>query len=96
MHVRLTAGARDDLQQIQSYLQPLSPSGLQRILSAIFTTMGQLETFPLLGRPGEVSGTRELTVPHTDYRLVYMVDEPYFVDVIRVLHGKLKYPLTDD
>lgn len=63
------------------------------MLAAVFTTIRQLESFPLLGRLGEVDGTREITVPGTDYRLVYRLNEPYYVDIVRVLHGKLKYPL---
>lgn len=93
MHARLTEPARDDLHQIYAYLVPRSPQGLQRMLAAVFTTIRQLESFPLLGRLGEVDGTREITVPGTDYRLVYRLNEPYYVDIVRVLHGKLKYPL---
>ena len=63
MHVRLTSDARDDLEHLKEYLEPRSPYGLARVLSAIFTTIEQLESFPFLGRAGEVEGTRELTVP---------------------------------
>lgn len=59
---------------------------------AIFTTMEQLETFPLLGREGDVANTRELTVPGTDYRLIYRLNEPYYVEIIGVWHGRRKYP----
>lgn len=95
MHVRLTASAADDLRQLRDYLKPISPQGLDRVLSSIFTTMRQLETFPFIGREGDVEGTRELSVPTTNYRLIYRVTEPYDIDIIRVLHGAMKYPPED-
>ena len=54
MHIRLTDDAIGDLRNIQEYLVPLNPSAYERIVTAIFTTMAQLETFPLLGRQGRV------------------------------------------
>ncbi|WP_424992633.1 type II toxin-antitoxin system RelE/ParE family toxin [Oceaniradius stylonematis] len=50
MHARLSEDAETDLYTIRDYLEPRSPQGLQRVLSAIFTTIGQLELFPLLGK----------------------------------------------
>jgi toxin ParE1/3/4 len=62
------------------------------VLTAIFTVAEQLESFPLMGRVGEVEGTREITVPRTPFRLIYTLDEPYFIDIVRVLHGARQYP----
>ena len=61
-------------------------------MTAIATTFDLLEKFPLIGRVGRVDGTRELAVAGTNYLIIYTVDEPYFIDVERVLHGKQKYP----
>ncbi len=94
MHVRFQDTAESDLDSVRQFLGPRDPRALERILTAIFTVAEQLESFPLLGRVGEVEGTRELTVPRTPFRLVYVLEDPYFVDVIRVLHGKLRYPPT--
>lgn len=92
MHARLSEDAETDLHTIRDYLEPRSPQGLQRVLSAIFTTIGQLELFPLLGKDGRVDGTRELIVPRTPFIIVYTVPDAYFIDVERILHGRLKYP----
>lgn len=62
------------------------------MLTAIFTVAAQLESFPLLGREGDIAGTREITVPRTPFRLIYTLDDPYFIDIIRVLHGSRQYP----
>lgn len=96
MHVRFQDTAEQDLDAIKEYLAPLSPQGLERILTAIFTVADQLETFPFLGHDGDINGTRELTVPRTPFRLVYTLDDPHFVDIIRVIHGRMKYPPEDD
>lgn len=93
MHLRLSLDALTDLDGLRNYLEPKSPQGYQRILLAIFTGFDQLESFPFLGREGEVEGTRELTIPRTEYRIIYTLPDAYNIDVERVLHAKLKYPL---
>jgi toxin ParE1/3/4 len=92
MHVRFQDTAEADLDAIKRYIEPESPKGLERVLTAIFTVAEQLESFPLLGHDGDVEGTREITVPRTPFRLIYTLDEPYFIDIIRVLHGARQYP----
>ncbi len=92
MHVRLTDDAVADLENLKEYLGPKSPQGYARIAAAIFTTIAQLETFPLLGREGRVEGTYEIAVPRTPFLLIYSLGDPLFIDIDRVLHGKQKYP----
>ena len=92
MHLRFQDTAEVDLDVLQRYLEAESPKGLERVLTAIFTVAEQLEAFPLMGREGQVAGTREITVPRTPFRLVYTLDDPYFIDIIRVLHGARQYP----
>lgn len=92
MPVRVTVAATHDLRNLQEYLEPRSPQGLRRLLQAIFTSMRRLETYPHLGRSGDIEGTREMSIPQTDFRLIYRVSPPNNVDIIRVLHGKRQYP----
>lgn len=96
MHLRLSDDAKADLQGIKDYIKPRSPQGYQRVMTAIFTMFDQLESFPFLGRDGEVKDTREMTVPRTEYRIVYTLPDEYYIDVERVLHAKLKYPPEQD
>jgi plasmid stabilization system protein ParE len=92
MHTRLSEDAIGDLEALKNYVEPRSPRGYVVVLASIFTTMEQLETFPFLGRIGDVEGTREMTVPGTDYRVIYRLNEPYFIEIIGIWHGKRKYP----
>ncbi len=96
MHVRLSAGAEADLDALAAWLAPRSAQALDRLLTAIFTTLSQLEGFPLLGKPGRVEGTRELVVPRTSLIVVYTLPDAYHVDVERVLDGRQKFPPEDE
>lgn len=76
-------------------MEPRSPQGLARVLSAIFTTMGQLESFPFLGRSGRVDDTREIFVPRTPFFIVYTIADEIYIDIEAVIHSRRKYPLED-
>jgi len=93
MHVRLSDDAKADLTEIKDYLEPRSPQGLERILSAIFTTIGQLESFPFLGKAGRVDGTREIFIPRTPFFIVYTIADEMFIDIESVIHSRRRYPL---
>jgi len=92
MQVRFQDTAEADLEAIYNHLVDINPQALDRLLAAIFIVAEQLGSFPLMGRDGAVAGTREMIVPRTDFRLVYTLEDPVYVDIIRVLHGRLKYP----
>ena len=72
MNVRLTADARTDLAQIR---QHASHSGtLALVLAAIVRALRALKTWPRLGRPGTVDGTREFLVRRLPFVIVYRLD----------------------
>lgn len=96
MHLRLSDEAKADVQGIKDYLEPRSGQGYTRVITSIFAIFDQLETFPFLGRPGAVEDTREMTVPRTEYRIVYTLPDEYYIDVERVLHAKRRYPRDDE
>jgi plasmid stabilization system protein ParE len=54
---------------------------------------GRLETFPHLGRPGRVQGTREMAFPPLPFIAIYEVFETQGeVRVLRILHGAQQWP----
>lgn len=92
MHIRFEDDALEDLRGIKTYLEPKNPAACERVLSNIFTTIDQLERFPFLGHPGEVDGTRELSVVRYDYVIVYSIPDDFHIDIERVLHTSMQYP----
>lgn len=51
----------------------------------------QLASFPLSGRAGRITGTRELVIPNTPFVVAYAV-EPNRVLILAVYHGAQRWP----
>lgn len=72
MRVLWTLSADQDRADIVDFIaqdNPLAAIRMDKIFSA---AVGRLAEHPLLGRAGQIPGTREL-IPHESYRLVYEV-----------------------
>ena len=95
MRARLSADARGDLFSIRDYLEPRSPRGLQKVLSAVRTTIKIIEQFPMLGRTGRIAGTREINVSDYPYLIIYSLADEVHIDIDRVLHTRREYPPKD-
>ncbi len=67
-----TPEAEQDRLAIWDYLVARDPAAAVRIDRRFGEAVASLADFPLLGHPGDIPGTRELT-PHRRYRLVYEV-----------------------
>ena len=63
MRVRWTTDAADDLERICDYITESRPESARRVARSVVERIGTLETFPHLGRPGRVEGTREIAFP---------------------------------
>jgi len=62
-----------------------------RIITRIVTTVQQLAKFPLLGRSGRVSGTRELVISNTPFIAAYAIYHDRIV-ILAIYHGAQKWP----
>ncbi len=91
MRVLWTLPARDDLARQRTFLQRRNPRAARRIVRAIIDAVALLPQAPGMGRPGRVAGTRELVVPSTPYLVPYRVRGDRR-EVLRVLHGALRWP----
>ena len=90
MRIEWTRPALSDLQQISDHIeQDKNLETANRVGSRIVEAVESLTTMPHRGRIGRRDGTRELIVP--PYIAVYRV-ELERVAVIRVLHGKQRWP----
>jgi addiction module RelE/StbE family toxin len=91
MRVRWTTDAADDLERICDYIAQSRPESARRVAQSVTERIGTLETFPHLGRPGRVQGTREIAFPPLPFVAVYEVHEEQIV-VLRILHGTQRWP----
>lgn len=86
MKLRFAAAAARDLENIFDYIAFESPAGAERVGRAIVAAGEKLSTFPDMGRPGRLTGTREFSVPGLPYLIVYEADADA-VTILAVFHG---------
>jgi toxin ParE1/3/4 len=82
--------ARDDRKAIREYIAADKPRAAIAWDERIAKAAEQLLDHPALGRPGRVTGTREL-VAHPNYLLIYDTQAEH-VRVLRVLHAARQWP----
>jgi len=92
VEVRWTRKALANLDQEAEYIAQDNPEAAVRIVEQIRSSVQTLLDFPALGRPGRVSGTRELVITETPYIVPYRIREQT-VEILRVLHSSRKWPL---
>jgi toxin ParE1/3/4 len=91
MRIRYAAPARQDLIAIQDYIANDDPSAAWRLAQRIRDHVGRLSQHPHLGRPGQIQGTRELTISGTPYFVVYRVKRRT-IEVLTVVHSRRQWP----
>jgi addiction module RelE/StbE family toxin len=64
-----------------------------RITAQIVTAVQQLATFPMSGRSGRVSGTRELVISNTPFIAAYAINHDRIV-ILAIYHGAQQWPKT--
>jgi toxin ParE1/3/4 len=84
--------AADDLASLRAYIADDDPAAAQRVVLHIIHSVEALLTRqPRMGRPGRVTGTRELVVPRTPYIVPYRIRNNR-LHVLRVYHGARRWP----
>lgn len=86
MKVLWTTTALRHLREAREYVAIDNPSAAARQIGIIEASINHLSAFPMIGRIGRRTGTRELPIPSTPYIVVYRVREEN-VQVLAVLHG---------
>ncbi|WP_107963774.1 type II toxin-antitoxin system RelE/ParE family toxin [Sphingomonas sp. PP-CE-3G-477] len=92
MIVNFTPQARDDLRAIRDWIAEDDSRAAERVVVRIVQTAMMFGQFPLSGRAGQVSGTREFSVVGLPYLIVYALTADGEVDVVTVLHTRRRYP----
>jgi toxin ParE1/3/4 len=91
VRVRWLQTALSNLSAEAEYIAQDSPTAATQVVSAIVEATERLNRYPALGRPGRVSGTRELVVLGTPYIVPYRV-RGGVVELLRVFHAARKWP----
>jgi toxin ParE1/3/4 len=89
MEVRWSTLAAEDLERIYQRIEKDNPTAARETVKAIYDGCGALSQFPYLGRPGRMSGRRELVF--SPYIAVYQVKE-HAVEISRIYHGAQDWP----
>jgi toxin ParE1/3/4 len=90
LRTRWTRPALEDLEAIGDFVAREYPRA-ERFVARIVPAVEALCDHPHLGRPGRITGTRELVVPDTPYIAPYRVrgDE---IEVLAIFHGARRWP----
>ncbi|HEY5207801.1 MAG TPA: type II toxin-antitoxin system RelE/ParE family toxin [Roseiarcus sp.] len=89
--IRWTRPALADLEGIGDFIARDNPAAAKRIVVGVVASVDALRDHPNLGRPGRLTGTRELVVSGTPYLVPYRAlgDD---VEILAVFHGARRWP----
>lgn len=90
MKVVWTPEAEQDRDDIWAYIAADNPRAAARMDELFSSAAAWLADHPKLGRPGTISGTREL-ISHESHRLVYEI-EGNTVWVLTLIHTARQWP----
>jgi toxin ParE1/3/4 len=82
--IRWTTEASDQFVAAIKHFQEDNPAAARNLAQTVLDRIDQLATFPGLGRPGEVKGTRELV--STPYVIVYRYTDE-IIEILHIWHG---------
>jgi toxin ParE1/3/4 len=89
IEVRWSTLAVDDLERIFQQIEKDNPIAARETVKAIYDGCQALSRFPHRGRPGRMSGRRELIF--SPYIAVYQIKE-HAVEISRIHHGAQDWP----
>jgi toxin ParE1/3/4 len=91
MRARWLRKALRNLDDEATYIAAEDTAAARLVVKRVLDAVAQLEARPGLGRPGRVSGTRELVVAKTRYIVPYRV-RGETVEILRVFHTSRRLP----
>ncbi len=91
MRVVWSPQARLDLREIYLYLAADNPAAASALQARIKQGVELLRANPHIGRPGRVTGTRELVISGTAYIVPYQIRNKR-LELLRVYHTARRWP----
>ena len=91
MQVEWLRTALRNLDEEATFIAADDPRAARLVVERVLNAVEMLASQPALGRPGRVSGTRELVVAKTRYLIPYRVRGDV-VEVLRVFHTSRRVP----
>ena len=91
MIIKWLDDAVNDLKALRQYIAQDKPSAASSVAKRILSAVNLMPDQPNIGRPGRVSGTRELIVPGLPYLIPYRVKKNT-IEILRVLHAAMQWP----
>jgi len=91
LRIRWTGSALADLEAIGDFIALDNAVAAQRMVVGLIASVDALRDHPDLGRPGRLTGTRELVVSGIPYVVPYRAlgDD---VQILAVFHGARRWP----
>lgn len=89
--IRWAQSAADDLMEAVRFIRQDSPEAASSVAARIVASVESLTALPARGKPGRVTGTRELRLADLPYVIVYAAGTDD-IDIIRVLHTRRAWP----
>jgi toxin ParE1/3/4 len=89
--IEWTEQATRQLDQAHDYIALSNNEVAARITMQIVTSVQQLAVYPMSGRAGRVTGTRELVISNTPFIVAYAIEIADIV-VLAVYHGAQHWP----
>jgi len=80
-----------DLDAAYEYIAESNPVAAERIAERIAAAAAAIVQHPRIGKPGRVSGTRELVVAGTPFIVVYRMG-PNRAEILSMMHGARMWP----
>ena len=91
MRIAWTAAALRDLAAVRAFIAVDNLNAADRQVRRVLQAIDSLLSFPHMGRPGRRAGTRELVIAGTPYLVAYRFREDV-IEILRVLHGRQRWP----
>ena len=86
MKLRWTKPALNDISEIHAFTAQENPAAALKVARNLRAQAESLATYPMIGRPGRMAGTRELVIASLPYVLAYRLTETT-IDILAIRHG---------